>query len=379
MNLNLGNQVQFAHLLQWFLAHSNFSTFLSLFDDEIVKIYDYSFITSAIKVKEPHTYEIWNIQDPIQTQKGSFARRYLYSPQIDKILPKSRDRKKLYRSVSQKSIEIKSDEMEGVIENARQDCADPERSALIIQAFVDDIYPLRNLGKPPEVRAQVLRTTDGSQNTINWNINLDQLSELAGKELGFHKGAPLAAGAIANRLLWSAAKMSADLYLSKPMSILVGDKLYEAASRIDKSNEIIQNLKLTVDFPDIRNLVNQGIIPFQDILKIRKKAKKFREWIQQESDRDRDAIIAYHNEVAKESGFKTAARSSLTLFGILGGALGGAYIGNQVAGSNGQTIGTIFGTSLGYLTDISAKLGSEWKPLVFGNWLRDRIERYTKK
>ena len=54
-----------------------------------------------------------------------------------------------------------------------------------------------------------------------------------------------------------------------------------------------------------------------------------------ESDRDRDAIIAYHHEVAKESGIVKATRKALNLFGVIGGgALGGA-LGNVMSGIEG--------------------------------------------
>ena len=106
-------------------------------------------------------------------------------------------------------------------------------------------------------------------------------------------------------------------------------------------------------------------------LYLRKKAKKFRTWLQEESDRDRDAIIAYHNEVAKESGFTNVSRKALNLFGVLGGAAIGASVGGPV--------GAVVGSGAGYVLDIASKLGADWKPVVFGNWYRDRIEKVLKR
>ena len=38
-----------------------------------------------------------------------------------------------------------------------------------------------------------------------------------------------------------------------------------------------------------------------------------------ESGRDRDALIAYHHEVANEAGYTQLARKALKIFGVLGG------------------------------------------------------------
>src|SRR5690606_25376929 len=122
--------------------------------------------------------------------------------------------------------------------------------------------------------------------------------QLLGPRLGFHLGMPLTALAICNRLIWSAAQLNLDLYLGSPMATLVGDKLYESQVKALKTENLIHQLNTEVEFPDIRRLVNQRKIGLDSILEIRKKSRKFREWLQQENDRDRNAIIAYHNEVA---------------------------------------------------------------------------------
>ncbi|SIQ09935.1 hypothetical protein SAMN05421647_102157 [Marinobacterium stanieri] len=159
------------------------------------------------------------------------------------------------------------------------------------------------------------------------------------------------------------------------MSILVGDKLYESKERIAKSGDIIEELKGKVEFPDIRALVNSDQLPLREILKIRDRAKKFRKWLQQENGRDRDAIIAYHNEVAKESGLVTAGRKTLSLFGVLGSGAVGSAVGAAVAGPGGAAIGGAAGSDFGYLADVSSKVGSDWKPVIFGGWLKERIEK----
>jgi len=62
------------------------------------------------------------------------------------------------------------------------------------------------------------------------------------------------------------------------------------------------------------------------VLQIRDKSRKFREWLQSGADRDRDAIIAYHTEVSRASGFTNIARKGLKIFGVLAGAAAGAAV-----------------------------------------------------
>ncbi|HWP93384.1 MAG TPA: hypothetical protein VNN20_14415 [Thermodesulfobacteriota bacterium] len=165
------------------------------------------------------------------------------------------------------------------------------------------------------------------------------------------------------------------MYLGQPISVLVGDKLYESGKQISKVHSIIEELHQKVEFPDLRQLVNCGKIGLKEILIIRKKARKFREWLQQESDRDRDAIIAYHHEVAKEAGFTKLGRKRLNLIGVIGGGAIGSVVGSVVSGHSGAALGGAAGSTVGYVLDIASKLGADWKPVVFGNWFRDRIEK----
>ena len=369
--LNVANQPQFATLIEWFQKQGKYQDFLSLINDGVIKVFEYSFATAA--VDNLGVYTILNIQDEIQAQPNTFEKRYLYHKAVQDCLPHARHRNALYKALRENVIEAKADEYGSPIENAREDYNYPERNALIIQAFVDEVYKYRNLGNPPIVSATVSTSPDNRRN-ITWSINFNDLSNLAGKDLNFHNGTPLTAGAICNRLLLSAARLNCDLYLGQPMGILVGDKLYESSLSIDKSHSVIEELKEKVEYPDVRSLINDNHLGLDEILKIRKKAKKFRQWLQTESDRDRDAIIAYHHEVAKESGIIKTTRKVLNLFGVIGGGALGATLGNTVSGLEGAALGGGAGSAAGYLMDLASKLGADWKPVVFGNWVKDRID-----
>ncbi len=371
-------QPHFADFIRWFMEQQCFGELLSLFTDGVLKVYDYSFLTAA--VEKDGIFSIWNIQDPIQARPNTFEQRYLYHPSVETVLPqKARYRSKVYKALRGNVIEVKADEFGSAVENARYDFDNPCRNQLIVQAFVDELYSFRQMGSAPEIRADVVNVDEESRSSnITWNVNFNQLSQYAGKELNFHMGTPLTAGAHSNRLIWSASRLGCDLYLPKPMSLLVGDKLYESTEIIVKAGTLIEQLERTVNFPDIRGLVNSGSLKLVDILSIRKKAQKFREWLQHESERDYDAIVAYHNEIARESGFASAGRKALKIFGVVGGGALGDAIGNAVAGPVGGAIGGSAGSALSYLIDVAASYGTNWKPVIFGEWLRERVEKNIK-
>jgi hypothetical protein len=377
--VNVTNPPQLAEFLQWFVAQGRLDDFLALVRDGTIKLYEYSFVTAAVRDDKTGDYIILNIQDPIQKEPNTFEQRFLYHQSVEALFPRARQRKRLYESLRGNVIEVKAKDFGNPNENAFKDYQNPQRNALIIQAFVNELYQFKKLGRPPLVTATVRQSTQGKKHHITWNINFTELSDLAGQKLNFQRSTPLTAGALSNRLIWSAAQLSCDLYLAQPMGTLVGDKLYESTQWVAKAGAIIEDLKAKVEFPDVRVLVNEGKLDFQEILRIRKKARKFRDWLQQESERDRDAIIAYHNETARELGLVTAGRKSLNMFGVIGGCAGGSLVGSVIAGPVGAAVGGATGSSVRYLLEIVSKIGADWKPIVFGNWYRERIEKLIKE
>ena len=373
--LNVSNQPQFAAFLSWFIKQDKYPDLLSLFEEETIIIYDYSFATGA--VEKEGIYALLNIQDEIEKEENTFERRYLYHKDIEACFPKRRDRQKLYKVLSGKVIEAKAADFGPAIKNAKGDYHDVKLSCLLIQSFIDEIYPLLSLRDTPRIKAKIVENGNISRTTCN--VDFIKLARLLGSHLNFHLGTPLTAIGHCNRLLWTSNVQNCDLYLGKPMSNLAGNKLYEVGLKAVKSKEIIQSLRAQVEFPDIRSLINAGKLTFDDILRIRKKAKRFRVWLQQEGERDRNAIIAYHYEVAKEAGLTKFGRKSLSLFGIIGAPVAGTLIGKEISGDIGSSIGTLVGSGSAYLLNLASKIGAGWKPIVFGNWLKDSIEKIIKK
>jgi hypothetical protein len=374
--INPTNQPQLAEFINWFIQQGALNEFYALMETGVINVCEHSFLSTAI-LREGE-YSLWNVQDQIQAKDNSFTRRFLYHKSIEDLFPKSRHRKRLYGAFCENVIELKSDSFCPAIENAREDFKNPRRNTIVIQAFIDELYRVKNLGRPPEVKCSVTNSPDGTKHQLHYNIDFNELNNLCGEKINFDNSTPLTASAHCNKFIWSASLLECDLFLPRPMSVLVGDKLYESKEKIAKSGGVIEELKEKVEFPDIRHLVNSGQINFADVIKIRNKSQKFRSWLQQENGRDRDAIIAYHNEVAKELGLLKGARKALQLFGIIGGGATGSAIGATMAGPSGGAIGGAVGSSLGYLADVSSKVGSEWKPVIFGDWMRDRIEKAIK-
>ena|SRR3990167_6464567 len=245
------------------------------------------------------------------------------------------------------------------------------------QSFIDEIYYLIGRDKPFPVDVK-LNVHDGKC-TATYNFDFNKLSSDLGKNLNLHLGTPIVGAGICNRLIQSASDLESDLYLGSPMSCLVGDKLYESSYKVIKSRDVIKQLETEVEFPDIRTLVNQGKINFNDILHIRKKANKFRIWLQEESGHDRNAIIAYHHEVAKESGFRNVGRKSLNIFGVLASSAVGGIVGYKLGDVQGAVIGSSVASMSQYLIDVASKLGKDWKPVVFGNWMKSSVAKLIEK
>lgn len=371
--VDIANQPQLVEFVRWFVEQGKFADLVALLSEGTIQIHHYAFVT--LPVHKEGMYILVNIQDEEQAQTKTFRRRFLYDKSLERYLPHARQRAQLYKAVQGRLIEVKASSFGPAIDNALHDSTDPQRSALIIQALLDEIYPILGWKDPPKVEAKIVSLPGKHQ--ISWNVNLKEISKSLGKELNLHLGTPLTAAGLCNRYLWSAADLGCDLYLGSPMSNLVGDKLYESSHCLDRPKNIIHQLVSQVAFPDIRSLTNSGEFGLQEILVWRKKARRFRNWLQEESERDRNAIIAYHNEVAKQGGWEQVARKTLRLFGVLGAAVAGAGVGGAVAGIPGAMVGAGVAEGAKYLVELAAKLNEDWCPVVFGKWAEDRIRKLT--
>jgi hypothetical protein len=381
--LGVENQKQFGDLLDWFLERGLFQKFLDLLNEDSIQIYNRAFRTNVFV--DANRVDVINSIEEVENEPYSFFKRYLGNEEVKGRFPKRKLLYGLREAVIGRLIEHKAEEFgkEGA-ENAKRDFLDPRRCPLLLQALIDELYRLKSLGEPPEVKASIAPAGSGGIYSVSWNIDFEELSRRVGKRLAFGPTLALSGAVVGNLHIWSARQLGCDLYLPTPISPIVGDKLYEASQTLSKTpakiQAVIDQLEGGVDFPDVRSLVNTGRIKFTDALRIRKKARKFRAWLQEEGERDHNALIAYHHEVAKESGMIRAGRKTLKLFGVLSGPAGGYAIATM-AGQD-PLVGAALGTAVEgvkYLLDVGATLGAEWKPMVFGNWYKERIVKHLKE
>jgi hypothetical protein len=271
---------------------------------------------------------------------------------------------------------VHAHEFSKAIRNAERDFASGPRAALAAQAVLDDVYPLLGLEHPPEV--EVTAQSAAGRTSLTWNIDFRVVDRALGPFVPISAPIVLAGLAHSNRMLWSAAMADSDLYLPTPVSRLVSTKLVDARDRQQRPQQILGALTTAVDCPDIRLLVNSGTLTFTDVLRLREKAKPFRSWLQTQSERDTDAIVAYHHEVARLFGLR-ASKRALKMFGAIGGAVIGAAIGGQVGAPAGVLVGAGAGAvvqeGVDFIFDAAGKLDSEWRPVVFGDWARDYVAR----
>jgi hypothetical protein len=370
--ININTPEQLASFTVWFYKYRNEKLLLELIRQGIINIYEYSFISAAVDVKGEY-YDILNIKDPHLDQPNSFFERHFeHYPALRNAISDKKFRNEFQAALEGHVIEKKSDHIGAyVTQNASLDYRDADKVALMLQVLVDEIYRLRGHAKAPQIKVGVEDNKNGTV-TLHWNININILSEIAGPRFNITPAAPLTAGVISNRFIWSASDLKCDLYLGEPISMLVGNKLFEAA-KVTKIGHVISSLQQEVEFPNIRRLVNNDKVDLRDVLRYRDQGSKFRRWLQEEGERDRNAIIAYHNEVARQTGLSKFAPSALNMFGAIGGSMLGAYAGDSISLAGAVGAGGYF------LSSIASQLASEWKPVVFGKWLQEDISRILDK
>ncbi len=366
-------------LIEWFAKAHQLPDLLSLLRDKVLQFYHHAFWSTAIA--KDGVYSIWNVQDEGQADDpATFISRVLYRSTYEDHFIHARKKAQFIKLVEDNYIEVKAEGFEPAVQNAKADYLESNRDIAVMQALIDEIYDLIEIKKDFEV-AKSISIQKGIRR-VEWNFNFNDLNKHVGISL-LDSAKPLVALASCNRLLWSSAILESDLYLGSPMSSLAGDKLLETAARTGNIENLIDQLIAEVEFPNIRDLVNSGDLGPAEVLTIRNKATRFRTWLQEEAEKDRNSIIAYHQEVAKDSGLANAGRKVLSILGPTGGALAGAAVTHSLDLPEGSIwapgIGAAVGSRLQFLFDLASTFGTGWKPAVFGQWSIERINRYLKK
>ncbi len=363
----------FVRLIEWFVARGAYPDLVKLFSAGVLSVYHYAFYT--IPVLKDGMYSCWNMQDEDEERGNeTFIRRFLSGREFEAIVPRGRHREKLFRALDGHIVELHANQFATAVDNARTDFSDPLRASLAVQCLLDEFRESLPSGLQHDVSAVAVNL--GSKTNLTFNVNFDDISE-AVAPLDFNVSTPLCGLAHSNRLLWSAAISNCDLYLPTPISRLVNTKLVESNSRRARAQGLIETLEIEVAFPNVREMVNSGELGIEDVLRIRSHAGKFRAWLQTQTERDTNALFAYHHEVAQASGLSRAARKTLRMFGSIAAGGVGAGVGAVTAGPLGAAAGAVVGGAAGaaaqFVFDLAGRLDDEWKPVVFGDWMKKAV------
>lgn len=366
--VNIPTPETFLLFLKWFEKRGLLSELISLLEEKSIRFYDFPFTTNLIR-DDRGIWVLMNIRDTSQVPPRSFIPRYLLSEKVKALFVNSNKYDKFINAASDGLKELTTDDFEGNVEVINSDLANPKRHSFTAQTIVDKISPLLKM-VPPKIDVKV--TKDGSKNTFAYNFNFDDIGRASGVDGFVNMHTPMYAASSAQKYLVSSLKGNFDLFLGSPISEITGDKLYEDSSRAQNVKGLIDKLSLEVEFPIIRHMVNKNQLRLGQVLQIRKKSKRFRDWVQMESEKDRNSIVAYHNELAKDQGFLEKGKRVLEIFG----AVGSAAVGTAIIPKVGEVAGTAVGSALGIASQYATGLMQGWKPYVFGDWYKERIKNY---
>lgn len=358
---------QFARLVAWFKGQGQLKSLVELLREAALVPYYFAFHTGPIHHDADDTWEVWNIQDEEAAQTSVFAKRVLNSGRLDGLVHKS-EREALKDAALAHVVEVKSSDFGAMVENARLDYQTEDRAAVLVEMVTDEVYRDMGLLRAPRIECRIGR--DGYKGTLTWNVDFRAIAVALGGKERFHTGTPLGGAAFGAKMLWAAALEGLDLYLAEPLTRYAAYKLGEGSAK-GKTKVAIGELIERVEFPDIRALVNLNKLRISDVLVLRRKGQKFRNWLSAERDLERDAVHGYMGEFARDAGWTKNLGKVVSAVGALGGAAAGAAL----AGSLGAVGGAVTGEGIAYVLNLASRLDEGWKPVVFGNWAIAQVER----
>ncbi len=220
---HVDNPHQFADLISWLVQQGlSQPELLRLIREGSVQIYNYAFTTNAhVEPANGFIYDLWNIQDQVMVKPNSFEERFLKFEGRETPLATCDSMTRFRRSLQ-------------LLANS-----EPDRNALISRKLISEMYRIRRLGKAPKVRVSVTPINSGEDfdqllhrrasasrsilvrspeeigcrlQEVSWDFDLTNLPGLEGEKIVFGTSLPLSATALANKYIWSAAKVKCDLY-----------------------------------------------------------------------------------------------------------------------------------------------------------------------
>ena len=171
----------------------------------------------------------------------------------------------------------------GLVDNAYEDFLNPDRYKLIVKNILSEIYKINGLGEVPDFEVRIREMNSRNMEEIAKNLNSTIVGRHSGNNeyriyevdcklpvkglkdsktfINVFRTLPLSVAGVANLYLRSAGKLKCDLFLPNPISQIIGNKLYEISDleiskRDIKTQNVIEDLKVEVEFPNLHPLVN---------------------------------------------------------------------------------------------------------------------------
>ena len=170
------------------------------------------------------TYSLWNVQDELQAQPGTFEARVLSHPAVTAVFGNARQREKLYKAC-RGQIEAHAGDFTRRWYRERAQRPDGPGTCSSRGSNFGGCGARSTTAGHSAPRLATIGTNPNGSQSLTVNINLVEPAKVAGPGFNLHLGVPLSGIAASNRLLQSASSLRSDLYSPWPMSGLVGDKL----------------------------------------------------------------------------------------------------------------------------------------------------------
>lgn len=414
--VHVDNPLQFEGFISLLVQQGcSYDSLIELVEEGILRFYSSIFVMPYMGSGVPNMVSsLWAIQEEAMNEPDYFTKKFLEFDGLRNSFSIFNDFQKShferFREATEKTAVFFNNEQisAGLVDRAYEDFLNPKRNKLIVKNLLKETFKANGLGKPPKVSVNI-REVDSNYHEIAANIEssvvgrnfengeykiyeiaynkelLSSLRSLENTKTPLLKGLstlPLSAAGLSNLIIRSANLLNCDLFLAKPICKTIGDKLFEIAELRDrqtmtKMGNVVETLKAKVEFPDLRRLVNEGKIDFVKVIEIRKKAGRFRDWLQSEAERDRDAIVAYHNEVAKQTGFSQIGKTTLNIFGVLASvslAVSAEAFFWEHEPISKEALKQVGSKSIDALKQKASRvLFDEWRPVCFGDWYKKEI------
>lgn len=360
----------FLEVVQWFAESHQVPFLIQMMRSGHFSFLHYTF--QQLTHQRPTGWSLVNVQGPNWDSGRHFEDWFLQLPRVRSALGHAPHHAQLIAALKDTVLEVSSKHLAGIVEEAMRDVRDAERASMLLEPLIH-YSGVHEDGVSGTQRVDVEKIDDG-RSTLRSPVSFDRLS--AALELPVGPPQILGGAAASTRAIATAHRFGLDITASEPMSDLVGDKLLQLSRRETRVQEAIEQIVRDTDFPDIRTLVQQGRLSARNILELRASTARFREWLQGTAERDVDALVQYHHEVASQTRLQSLGSSTLSLFG----SISKSVVSSVVQANNGSPIEAAIATSVvDGIFDRTKNLFKPWRPIVFGRWLDREARRLQRE